>query len=169
MWSVLHTGKVLAVAAAKHVQATRQQNFLNRYTRSQDYYVFYSQTLKSCLRWCGSLRWDHCCTITNIVLSLSRLFPSAPDGGIYGIFLFFWSLPRAVFSCHTIHYHLRFLFILGVSLKEYVCVCNIIVYEIPTFLRYILKVSRMLPRISSNFFSSYWKVITFDLLHHLPN
>lgn len=62
-------------------------------------------------------------------------------------------------------HYLRFLFILGVSLKDGVCTClyNYCLWD-ASFIKVHFTILRMPLRISSNFFSSHLRVIASDLL-----
>ena len=111
--------------------------------------LFSSQTLRPRLRRGRAHSGNPCCTIMDVVLSRSCLFPSAPDGSMYGGFWVFWSLPRAMFSCQPIQKAMvggphSF----SVCLQEAVRVGSTVVRGIPAP-EVHLEGSRILPRMRS--------------------
>lgn len=106
------------------------------------------------------------CTITSIFLVLSCLFPSTQRVAFWGFFLLLSNCSFGACSIsvsnYSRRYNLKFLLILGMSLKKSTVMC-MFVYEIPALLKCIWNVLRIFLRTRDNFFSSHQNLIAFDL------
>lgn len=131
-----HIGNIVAITATKNCKQC--QNLLNKHACSRMSCVAFkpfpvhagSPFRKSLL----------CCHQHGSPSSCSP--PAIPSCGIYGILcLLIWSLPRAIFSCHTIQkgIDLRLLSIFGICLwkLQHGYVWASIVCKMPALLKYV--------------------------------
>lgn len=125
--------------------------------------MFYSQILNPVSHDLGPYCRKPFCTITNIFLLLSCLFPSTQRVAFLGFFCCSCSFGAcSIFvSNYSRRYYFKFLLILGMSLKKH-SMC-MFVYEIPALLKCIWNVLRIFLRTRDNFFSSHQNLIAFDL------